>query len=142
MAQFNVGISYTNSSVPFCADKVAHQCATSYFQPHLQNLTSHTTRDDIYAVFGQTPVALSRSQLRMSREVLTRWGAFARTGSPNVAGSPYATAKWLPVSSATSLNLLVLGGGRAGASVVSQTQRPAECQLGVGIWGTSVPFTE
>ncbi|KAM0748262.1 alpha/beta-hydrolase [Meredithblackwellia eburnea MCA 4105] len=119
LAQFNIGIPYANATISYCNDKVNHQ-------------------DDIYATFGNPPSTLSRNQIVMMREVLARWGAFARTGSPNT--DTYGS--WTPISSATSLNTLVLGGGRNGASAFASTVRTPYCQVGTGIWGRLVPFDE
>ncbi|KAL8277415.1 hypothetical protein RQP46_010137 [Phenoliferia psychrophenolica] len=122
LAEFDIGVSYANNTVAFCANKVAHE-------------------DDIYTVFGTSPTRpIIRAQGAVTREVMARWGAFAHTGSPNPATGPFASIKWNPVSSATNLNLLIFGGGRNGASSFSPTQRAAACQVGTGFWGRTVPF--
>lgn len=91
--------------------------------------------DDIYAVFGRAPSMLSPAQLVLSREVADRWGAFARTGSPN---SP-RYSKWTPVEAGDSLNILLLGDAKDGSSTTAATQRAAQCQVG-GLWGSRVLF--
>ena len=69
---------------------------------------------------------------------MARWGAFAHTGTPNFPGG----SVWKPVTSASHLNLLTLGASRTGGSSISQSQRPAECQVGSGLWGRAAQFDE
>ncbi|KAM0751389.1 alpha/beta-hydrolase [Meredithblackwellia eburnea MCA 4105] len=119
ISQFNIGIPYANATIPYCNDKVNHQ-------------------DDIYAVFGNPPSSISRAQSTMMREVMARWGAFARTGCPNTD----IYDNWDPIFSATKLNALILGGGRNGASTLVGALRAPYCQVGTGLWGRLVPFDE
>jgi len=112
--QWNLGISYYNRTNSFTAFKASHQ-------------------DDIYALFNPTSIGLTRGQSALVKEVQARWGAFVKTGSPNIAGSAYPT--WSPVASGANLNLLVLGNDNVhGTSATSATQRTAECAIGSGIY--------
>lgn len=70
-------------------------------------------------------------------EVMDRWGAFARTGSPN-SGS---LSVWPPLESGSNLNILVFGGSTA-RSVLTSAQRAKQCAIGKGLWGGRVPFDE
>ncbi|KAK4701463.1 cyclin H, partial [Phenoliferia sp. Uapishka_3] len=121
LAQFNLGIKYSNPSPAECVGKVDHE-------------------DDIYAVFGTSPTPLSASQQTMQKDLQARWSAFAHTGNPNPTSNPIP--HWNAVASATNLNLLIFGGAANGAGITAATQRAAQCQVGNGFWGRIVPFDE
>jgi carboxylesterase type B len=66
---------------------------------------------------------LTPAQLQLSREMLDRWGAFVRTGSPNTAGR----VTW-PVSSGGGRLMSLRSGGRS--TVISGAEYGAEHQCG------------
>lgn len=137
LAQFNTGISYANSSVPFCAGRASHQYAISpSTRKRRADLLFHR-RDDIYTVFGASLSTITRSQVIVMYEVMDRWGAFARTGSPNTPSLPV----WPPVESGSNLNLLIFGGTKA-RSTLASSQRAEQCAVGQGVWGRTVPFDQ
>lgn len=62
--------------------------------------------DDLYVVFGTYPISTTTtSQVNLSRQVQSRWAAFAATGNPNTA----EFGDWLPAVSLTDLNIYLLG---------------------------------
>lgn len=88
-------------------------------------------RDDLRVLFNPSKnINLTRAQRQTVKEVQARWGAFAKTGSPNAAG--YGT--WFPVASGANLNLLQLGNGSQGQSAFSATQRTDVCAIGSGVY--------
>ena len=104
----------SNNDIAYCKGKVCHE-------------------DDILAVFGNSVTPLTSTQQALQTEVVARWLAFIKSGSPNAAG--YTT--WSPVVSPTKLNLLALGAGQT--SSIRQTQAPLECGPN-GIWGSKIPY--
>ncbi|GAA5885728.1 hypothetical protein JCM6882_007546 [Rhodosporidiobolus microsporus] len=111
LGEFDLGISYNGGAIDFCKGRVDHQ-------------------DDIATLFS-TPSGLSSAQKTLSAEVQARWGAFARTGSPNASGY----TSWPTVSASTGdLNVLQLGVAAGGKSRVTKSQRDTECKVGSGLY--------
>lgn len=83
---------------------------------------------------------MTSAQQALEQEVLLRWTAFAKNGSPNASGY----TKWEPVSvtnpdtssEVVKLNMLQLNGA---TSTVVQEQRQAECGRN-GLWGRLAKF--
>ncbi|KAM0787392.1 hypothetical protein ACM66B_003477 [Microbotryomycetes sp. NB124-2] len=113
-AQFDSGISYLNNSIPYTRGKATHE-------------------DDILSVFGTAAATLTSKQQTLVKEVQARWGAFIRTGSPNVSGY----SRWSPVNVNGNLNVLRLGNLTSGGSVPGGKMLRSEvCALGAGIYST------
>lgn len=130
-AQFNLGISYSNGTIPFTAHRATHQLVLPSCRRHPPTADAlPVIRDDIYVLFNPVGLYLTRAQRALVKEVQARWGAFVKTGSPNVAG--YRT--WRPVGGSDNLNILLLGNGARGNSAVTDVQRTAECAVGSGIY--------
>lgn len=113
LGQFDTGITYpSNAQVAYCTGKVCHE-------------------DDIYSTFGNVPpgVALSTAQRAISSEVLARWGAFVRSGSPNAPG----LVNWPTVG--TNPNVLVFDATNGKGRVA--TSQGVGCS---SLWGRLVHF--
>jgi carboxylesterase type B len=110
VGMFAVGASYPgNSDASACAapGAVCHQ-------------------DDIKIVFG-TVDSPTPGQSKAIAEVQARWGAFAKTGSPNPSGYP----TW-PQATTTDVKTIVLGNGSGAAAPVGGCIPD--------FWGTAVPY--
>ncbi|GAA6013446.1 hypothetical protein JCM11491_006084 [Sporobolomyces phaffii] len=110
LAEFDLGVTAPlNAYVPLCSGKVGHE-------------------DDIAAVFNTPTAPHSSAQTALVNEVQARWGAFARTGSPNPSSSSYPT--WPALStSAGGLQVLRLGATSKGGSSIGTSQRTDACKL-------------
>ena len=107
MMEVEVGSTYiSNAQIAYCQGRVCHE-------------------DDIYETLGNTP-SPSAVQRSVQTEHVTRWTAFAETGSPNAAGLP----TWSPIASATQLNALQIGS----PSKFAAQLRPEACGPS-GLWG-------
>lgn len=100
----------------------------------------HRPADDIEVVFSTGGDSLTPAQQALEQEVLLRWSAFAKNGSPNAWGY----TQWDAVSvtnpdtsnEVVELNMLRLTGS---SSCIVQEQRREECGRN-GFWGRIVPF--
>ena len=94
--------------------------------------------DDIEAVFFTGASNISPAQAALEAEVMARWSAFARTGSPNAP----RYVQWNPISASpasVNLNLLKLAGS---SSSIASTQENAQCNALSGLWGRIALFDE
>ncbi|KAM0787370.1 hypothetical protein ACM66B_003456 [Microbotryomycetes sp. NB124-2] len=112
LGQFDLGISYSNQTIAYTADKPVHE-------------------DDLLAVFWPAGQTLTRQQKTLADEVQQRWTSFIKSGSPNRPG----LAQWNQVAAQDNLDLLVFGAVVTdGRSRVQRLQRPEVCAIDVGVY--------
>ncbi|KAK4049051.1 hypothetical protein OIV83_004413 [Microbotryomycetes sp. JL201] len=111
LGQFDLGISYSNKTVAYTADKPVHE-------------------DDLLTLFRPAGLAMTRQQQAVADEVQKRWTSFMKTGSPNRPG----LVQWNPVVADNHLNLLVLGAASSGRSRIDSSQRLEVCAINGGVY--------
>jgi carboxylesterase type B len=89
--------------------------------------------DDIYVIFGTSPSTVSSSVSSAASEMQTRFANFARNNSPTAND---ASPTWMPVTSASQLNMLVVGAD--GNTSITQAMYANACAG--SLWGSSVQF--
>jgi carboxylesterase type B len=139
LAEFDAGIPYpSNQGIGFCQGRICHQgtfSRLSHAFKQVRPVPDGYHADDIEAVFN-TGEQLSPAQTGLENEVLARWSAFARSGTPNAAG--YTTWSPIQAGSNVNLNMLVFEGSK---STVVQFQRREQCGPD-GFWGRTALFDE
>ncbi|KAK4055960.1 hypothetical protein OIO90_002953 [Microbotryomycetes sp. JL221] len=113
-AQFDLGISYSNKTIAYTANKPVHE-------------------NDLLALFHPTDAGLTPKQRTLVKEVQKRWAHFIKDGTPNAP----RLARWTKVGvEQTNLNLLVLGAAADGKGQIQQSQRIDACEMENGAYVT------